>query len=455
MRELTKSMIGLPWALSMFGVQQAANLMAPPSAKRMGDTADAFDAVSHAAEQGFDGWMLKTYKMGDGLQRAMVDAMFLKPPSIDASALMRAASEMQGSPLFQFGLQYVLPPVAWADSFLVSGKDSSATLQEFTNKLYVIQLVAQVETRLGLDKAGDTPLTDLVARAETLDTFARLWAIEGLGNYYAERSWDRTPGTDPHDLLTDPSAADLPSSSLTMLHAGIGMSFANRLLRNLGSAPSPGAVREAVVRFAGLCRGSSRPGYAGAALESLGLATRTLYPEFVALVDRELPAVDPSLVGYFWHGVGRAVYFDPTTLLPSFNAPWRSIAKLAHDTPDEHAHFNALSGFSWAVTVVNMRTPEVMEAVLRHHGTTLAQSPAFTNGVSSVLMMRYDTTPDDSHLQPFLAHEPSMADPTVVAAWNTLITQPGTDALNRTYPALLRASRLEELFHYVPASAEG
>lgn len=451
MRELTKSMLGLPWALSMFGVQQAMNLAAP-SSKRMSDAAQAFDALSETAGQGFGGWTLQAYKMGDAAQRALVDAMFLKPPSIDSSAIMRAASEMQSGPLFQFATRYMLPPVAWADSFLVSGRDAPAAYQEFLNKLHVIQLVTQVESRLGLATAGDTPLTELVARAESLDTFARLWAIEGLGNYYAERAWDRHPDTDPRHLLTDPATADLPASSLTMLHAGIGMSFANRLLRTLDPAPAPEAVRDTVARFVDLCRGSSRDGYTGAALESLGLATRTLYPGLVAAVDRELPAIDPALVSFFWHGAGRAVYFDPMTLLPSFNAPWRAIDKLAREAPGEEAHLNALSGFSWAITVVNMQRPEVMEAFLRHHGRTLAESGAFTNGVTSVLMMRYDTTPDDPDVQPFLTHEPSMADPEVVGAWHNLITQPGTDALGRTYPTLQQASRLDELFHYVPAA---
>ena len=43
MRDLTKSALTLPWAMSMFGVQQMTNLMSPPSPDRLAVTAKAFD----------------------------------------------------------------------------------------------------------------------------------------------------------------------------------------------------------------------------------------------------------------------------------------------------------------------------------------------------------------------------------------------------------------------------
>ena len=56
-----------------------------------------------------------------------------------------------------------------------------------------------------------------------------------------------------------------------MLHAGIGMSFAKAVLVELEPTKwSAEAIREGIARFVRLCRDSSRPGYAGAALESLG-----------------------------------------------------------------------------------------------------------------------------------------------------------------------------------------
>ena len=59
--------------------------------------------------------------------------------------------------------------------------------QEFANKLYIITLVTQVHSQLGLDPKGPPePITTLVDRAEKMfDTFPRLWAIEGTSAYGA------------------------------------------------------------------------------------------------------------------------------------------------------------------------------------------------------------------------------------------------------------------------------
>jgi hypothetical protein len=450
MRELTKSALSLPWAMSMFGVQQAANLVAPPSADRMAGAAAAFDAVSGATEQQLDGWLKQAYTVGNGAQRLLVDLLMLKTPAIDSSSLMRMANEMQSGAAFQAIVKYGLPPVGWLDSFFVAREDSPAVVQEFDNKLRIITLVTQVQSQLGLDAGTVEPLTALVDRADNLETFPRLWAAEGIGNYIGDRSLERTQGIDPVGLLTGGDAATLPPWSLTMLHAGIGMAFAKGILKTLEPTSSSDEVRAQIARFVALCRASSRRGYAGAALESLGLATRTLYPNLVRLIDREIPGVDPDLQGFFWHGAGRAMYFDPMNMLPSVNAPWRAIRRLDEEAPHDLARRNVISGLAWALTVVNMRQPMVMEAFLRHHGAFAAQNDAFTDGVTSSLLMRYDTTRDDGHISPFLAYEPQADDPAVASAWRNLIAAPCEHALRQTYGELTKGPTLEELFHYRP-----
>jgi hypothetical protein len=448
-RELTKSALTLPWAISMFGLQQVANLVAPPSSKGITGAAAAFDAVSDATEHQLDGWFKQTYDVGNGVQHTLVDLMMLRAPELDSSALMRMAAEMQSGPVFQAVMKYGLPPVAWLDSFLVPRRDAAAVQQEFANKLEIIQLVTQVHRKLGLDESESEPLPALVARTADMETFPRLWAVEGLGNYYADRAWTQGGGLDPTALLVDAGTATLPPWSLTMLHAGIGMSFAKKVLAGLAPASPPDAVQGAVARFVALCRHSSREGYAGAALESLGLAARTLYPNLVPLLDREIPTVHPELHGYFWHGAGRAMYFDPMNMLPSMNAPWRAIRRLETEAPHDLAYRNALSGLAWALTVVNMRHPAVMEAFLRHHADLAAANDAFTNGVTSSLMMRYDTTRDDGRIASFIHHAPR-GDEAAVPAWRALITAPCEQALRVTYGDLVHGRALEELFHYRP-----
>lgn len=448
MRDLAKSVVTLPWAISMFGIQQMANLVSPTADQRVAGTAAALNAVTNATEQQLDGWMKQTYKVGHGVQNGLVDLMLGQPPAIDSSTLMRMAAEMQSSALFQLMIKYGMPSVGWVDSFLVSSRDSGAVLQEFSNKLYIIQLVTQVHGMLGLDHDSHEAVTALVERAGNMETFPRLWAAEGIGNYFGDKALEDTSAGEPHGLLTDESTKELPPWSMTMLHAGIGMSFAKAILKKLSPDSPPDVVRAGIARFIALCRNSSRPGYTGAALESLGLATRTLYPNLALMIDREIPAVDPDLTGYFWHGAGRAMYFEPMNMLPSVNAPWRSIKRLDQEAPHELARKNILSGISWAITVVNMRHPQVMETFLRHHGDLLERDDAFRNGLTSSLMMRYDTTRDGTAIEPFIHYRSKDSD--AAATWQRLITEPCEHVLRNTYGQLKKSNSLEELFHYRP-----
>lgn len=450
MRNLTKSALTLPWAMSMFGIQQMANLMAPPTPDRMADSARAFDAVSDATARHLDGWIKQTYKAGDGAQRAMVDLMMLRAPEFDQSMLMHMAAEMQDGLAFEMMVKYGLPPVGWLSSFLVAQKDAPGAAQEFNNKLQIITLVTHVHAELGLDANTVDPLQVLVDKVAAMPSFPRVWATEGLGNWFGDVAVERAAGgPNPTGLLTDPALATLPLWSMTMLHAGIGMSFAKAILKPLEPTSPAEDVRAAIARFVRLCRESSRPGYTGAALESLGLATRTLYPKLLRVLDREIPVVDEDLHGYYWHGAGRAMYFEPMGMLPSVNAPWRVIRRLDLEAPHDLARRNILAGVAWALTVVNMRHPIVMEAFLRHHGGLAAEDPAFVNGVTSALMMRNDTTREDPWIGPFVHNVP--ADEALATVWRTVITGPCEHALSHTYGELSSSQSLEQVFHYRPA----
>ena len=451
MRDLTKSTLTLPWAMSLFGVQQMANLVSPPSSKRMASATAALDSVTDVTAQQLDGWLKQTYKLGTGVQRLLVDLMMLRTPEFDQSTLMHMAAEMQDGPVFQAVVKYGLPPVGWLDSFLVSRRDAPAAVQEFSNKLQIIMLVTHVHAELGLDANTVDSLQVLVDKVGAMQTFPRVWATEGLGNWFGDVAIAKAAGgPDPARLLTDPTLASLPPWSMTMLHAGIGMSFAKAILVKLEPKSSTDSIRAGIARFVTLCHESSRPGYAGAALESLGLATRTLYPNMLRLIDQEIPSVDPDLHGYYWHGAGRAMYFEPMGMLPSVNAPWRVIRRLDVEAPHDLARRNILAGVAWALTVVNMRHPSVMETFLRHHGELAKSNDAFTNGVVSALLMRYDTTREDAWIRPFVNNVPH-GDEALTTLWREVITAPCEEALGKTYRELSDSHSLEQVFHYRPA----
>jgi hypothetical protein len=70
MRDLTRSVASFTWAMSLFGVEQMANLMSPRRA------ADAFGAVARSAEGALGPGLRSVFETGDRLQRAMLDTSF-------------------------------------------------------------------------------------------------------------------------------------------------------------------------------------------------------------------------------------------------------------------------------------------------------------------------------------------------------------------------------------------
>jgi hypothetical protein len=266
-----------------------------------------------------------------------------------------------------------------------------------------------------------------------------------MGHNYADRFWGQPD--DPRDLLSGAEARAVPDKSLTMLHAGIGLSFAQHLLQPLTPETPGPEVRSVVERFLRLCQQNSRPGYIGAAMESLGLVTRDFHPrELVPVIDKQLAQVDEEAQAYFWHGVGRAIYFSPTYFLPVGRSPWRAVEMIFGEAPHELGQLNALAGLTWAVTLVNMPQPQIMEAIIKAHGQEFSQSGAFANGISSSIIMRHDTTPDAPFVTTFCEYQPADSDPALAQLWNSLVRGPCQDALQRYYGVLKHTHRLGEVF---------
>jgi len=69
-RELTKSVLSFTWSMSVFGLSQAANLLAPRRAT------SAFDDVTRRAEEQLGSFTRSIFNTGDRLQRGLVDLTF-------------------------------------------------------------------------------------------------------------------------------------------------------------------------------------------------------------------------------------------------------------------------------------------------------------------------------------------------------------------------------------------
>lgn len=428
--DLIKSLTRFSWALSLLGANQIANAFRPGR-----QAATGFDAITRAAEEQFDETIQAAFQAGNQLQSGMVD-LACDALTFEAFAPRRA-------------LQLTLDMMQQsADVFrlLTPGEEGRIAWQEFRNKLRAFTLFKYVDGLLLPAEQGS--LTKMVERAASLEPFRSVWAMEGVGHYYAESIWARNET--PLRLLTGDHAKTLPDRSLIPLHAGMGLSLAGRALAAIGPEGDAGEMRQALLWFIALCQSNAREGYAGAAYEALGLVARNLYPQMVNGINRQLIELDEELAGYFWHGVGRALYFAPTNFAPCFGSGLRAVAAARQEPPHALGRRNATAGLVWAITLVNICQPQVLEIFLRRlsrHGQCEMDGEAFANGVSSAVMVWRDAAPDDPGLHDFCRYQPPASDPAMAARWNHLVTEPCAQAL-RHYDAIKARGGFGELFRY-------
>jgi len=335
------------------------------------------------------------------------------------------------------------PLFTWLITFLIPGRNSKTLTTECRNKCRIMTLVQGLKSYMAPD--GSTTLQSIVEKCYQLGDFPALWAVEGAGKDLAE--WHMARNPNPTRMLIDAPLDPKWDKALLMLHAGIGLGFARFWVEPLKADCPDEQLRNAVLKTIELCKTNSRPGYAGAAIESLGLVSRFIHDAaFCQRVHKVLVGYAQDSVGFFWRGCGRSIYFGPKNFAPGFAKPSRAIGMCDEEAPDETCRQGLLSGVAWATTVVNMETPEVMEWVLGNLSDYFGDNPGYPNGVTSSVVMRYDTTPGFSLIDHFRNHRPS--DPKIAALWEKSVKAPMAFAVDVVHPALQKASRLDEVFHY-------
>jgi hypothetical protein len=70
MRDLTKSIASFSWAMSLFGMQQMAQMLRP------GEMAESLDSVTRATETQLGDALRSAFRVGDQVQKGMVDITF-------------------------------------------------------------------------------------------------------------------------------------------------------------------------------------------------------------------------------------------------------------------------------------------------------------------------------------------------------------------------------------------
>lgn len=423
-RQLVEAGARFPLAMLAFGMQQGARVLSEERAAER-----SLYLVSQAAQRELSDILLASFQIGDAIQREFVDTVFRvlclepgrRPVTAEVESVLRSLCRL---PPANFRL-------AW---------------QELRNKMQVFNLVRRARDLLREPNAGPLPLLPLIDRAYALPDYQRVWAVEGLGHDYAA-TFTETAGAD--GILTSGQADALPSKSLTMMHAGMGLAFAQWLWEGISPYDSEERIQAAVALFDRRCAANSREGYTGAARESLGLVTQTVEPHIVPAADAVIRAHAPGLAGFFWHGAGRALYFSATHFIPGLTSPWSGILRRAsHAT----GACNMIAGLAWATALVNLRNPEIVADLAAKLDRSITDTGAFTNGVSSSLMMAYDIDPANPWIEPFLNYVPP--DQNAASVWTAVVQQPCRYALERIYPDLKNRSRLEDLFHCAPTGRQ-
>ncbi len=324
-----------------------------------------------------------------------------------------------------FGI--VWPVVTWIFSFLFPGRRASVIASECRNKANIMGLVQNLQSYM--DDEGKTPLQSIVERCYALGNFPALWAVEGAGKDLAE--WHIARNPDPRNILIDAQLDPKWDGAWLMLHAGLGLGFAKHYYDHM-----QGATDEHLTHV-------------------VSQTVRLWGTDVCLRVHYILEKVDADSVGYYWRGMGRSAYFHPINFMPGFIRPARSMRIVEKQAPNRYLAECMLSGVAWALTVVNMTDPRVMEWVLTNHDDYFSGSPGFFNGVTSSVVMRFDTTPGEPLIERFLNHQPDPKNRTLCGLWNSKIKGSLETALKTVYPVLKKHQRLDEVFRYqsLPALA--
>src|SRR5579864_8820183 len=216
--------------------------------------------------------------------------------------------------------------------------------QEFQNKLQAFHLFEHVDFILAISPNVSLNLPEMVSRTRVLGSFLVPWATEGLGHYCTRlRAANHATGR----IMDEDTMKRLPPEAMVPLHTGMGLALAETVLERRLDGPSSAET------FLQLCRENANPQLLGATIEALGLVVRNLYPELLNPLSQHFWQANQELFEYFWHGVGRGIYFWPMNFLPYWSTPWRGYETCLREPPNDLARRNAVAGFTWAAALVN------------------------------------------------------------------------------------------------------
>jgi hypothetical protein len=352
------------------------------------------------------------------------------------------------------------------------GRELGDGFRELGGKLvayYLVRLRAQPAAA-----RGERDLASLVAETYRRDPRHAVFLLERLCYDYVKglRRSGRSghsgragsaAGLPRHLLDRQEAGRALPEESLILLHAGLGMALTEILLLPLPAGSPAPIFAAALDSFVAQVEANARPELAAVAFESLGLMVRRFIPRIQVPVEACLRARDASLAAYYWHGAGRGIYFLPGLCHPFPGTARRGLEICRREPPRPRHRLDALAGFCFASTMINLRHPELVARLLPHLGQ--GEIEALASGVAGALLTRHHTSPDRPEAREFL--RPLAADPSgrgagheaggeggpaadLASLWENAVRRPCLAVLDRAYPLLRARGELARLARHCP-----
>jgi hypothetical protein len=414
----------IPLAASLNVVKQLAGVMIRPS------EAESSSRMIRRFENHLVRFMKAAFKAGDQLSVERLDPILnaLTRSGLSSADIYKSSIDATCIFLESMGAR-------------LQGSRSELIWREFGNKLQSFSTFRYVGSVLDVAPDTDISLAALVPKTRDLDSFIKVWATEGLGYLNTERIWQS--GRIPEGALSETRMEGLPRACFVALHTGMGLSLAKNCFKGLTPKTSFKDLEDVAQRFVNSCRANARPGYFGICFEAVGLVIQTQYPELRLLFDRILSKRHPELLPFYWHGVGRGVYFMPRSSLAWRRSEWAELR-----APHQMGQLNLLSGLAWPLTLVNIRHPEIMAHFIARNGEFLGESDAFASGVGASLMIWRNATGGDAYLDTFCRFELSSADQTFKRRWGKWVLGPSQIACSQVYDSLRERHSFDSLFCY-------
>ena len=261
--------------------------------------------------------------------------------------------------------------------------DERLSLLEMSNRLESWALFQQGRKRY--TGSLQQTLADLPDPAD----FKRPWLLEGIG--YA------AAGQQTETLIW----SEIPAYAHMPLHCGAGIALSDQILRDLDKTDDARATQQ-LLDFRKACFSFAEPNWVDAVFEGLGLCTQIFHPQLRKRVGDLLKAADQPSYELFRHGVGRALYFAPLNFIPFTREVERGLTE-CRKSAAEGGPGNIFAGFMWAVTLVNLRTPEIYGRyldLLKHE-----EHDAVTAGVMGAMVAWRSCAPYDDSLDGDMAHK--------------------------------------------------